>query len=77
MLKGAIALFIRQVLLIICGGLATAGVITATGYSHFCLDVRAVADWTASGLALIIGGGGAGVASFLWRSWSKARGGVT
>ena len=77
MLKGALSLLIRQLLLIACGALVAAGIIIETGNSHFCFDAKQVAEWGASAIVLLIGGGASGAASFAWRIWAKRRGGVT
>ena len=77
MFTGAMALFFRYVLLIGGTSLATAGVITATGNSHFCFDARLVADAAAQAVGLMFGGGASVAAGIGWRWWAKKRGGVT
>ena len=78
MLKGALALAIRQLLLFLSGGLAVAGVITATSQNgYYCFDAKIVADATATAIFLIIGGGASGGVSLGWRVWAKKRKGVT
>lgn len=77
MLKGAFALIFRYVLLLGGSALATAGVISATGNSHFCFDARVVADAAATGVAMALGGGASVSAGVAWRWWAKRRGGVT
>jgi hypothetical protein len=76
-LKGALALSIRYVLLIGGGALAGAGIITQTGVNHFCFDAKTVADAAAVGATMIAGGGAATSAGVVWRWWAKKRGGVT
>ena len=57
MLKGALALVLRQVLLVFAGMLASAGIITATvDLGYYCFDTRFVADATATALMLFLGG---------------------
>nr|WP_010392637.1 hypothetical protein [Paracoccus sp. TRP] len=77
MLKGAIALVLRYILLVGGSALATAGVITATGAEHFCFNVRTVADAVATGVVMLLGGGASVVGGIGWRFWAKKRGGVT
>lgn len=78
MLKGALALAIRQILLVLSGGLATAGVITATvQHGYYCFDAKIVADATATAIFLLIGGGFSGGLSLGWRILAKRKGGVT
>ncbi len=77
MLKGSIALIIRYILLIGGGGLASAGIIAATGNDHFCFDAKVVADAAATGIALAMGGGASVAAGIGWRWWARKRGGVT
>jgi len=77
MLKGVLALFMRQALLVAGGGLAAAGVITQTGVTHFCLDARTVADAGAGALIALSGGAGSIALSAGWRIWAKRRGGAT
>lgn len=77
MLKGALALALRQILLIVGGGLATAGVVASTGNGHFCVDTAHVANASATALVLLIGGGASTVTSLGWRVWAKNRNGTT
>lgn len=78
MLKGAIALVIRYILLIGGGALASAGVITATAdLGYYCFDTRHVADAAATAFALILGGGASTAVGIGWRFWAKRKGGVT
>lgn len=78
MLKGAIALVVRYVLLIGGGALASAGVITATAdLGYYCFDTRHVADAVATGIALALGGGASAAIGVGWRFWAKRKGGVT
>lgn len=78
MLKGALGLVIRYILLIGGGAAAMAGVITSTGdLGYYCFDTKVVADAAASAIALMLGGGGSVAAGIGWRFWAKARGGVT
>lgn len=77
MFKGALALVIRYALLLGGSSLATAGIITATGNSHFCFDAKLVADAAATGISLALGGGTSVATSIGWRWWVKKRGGVT
>lgn len=78
MLKGAIALIVRYILLIGGGALASAGVITATAdLGYYCFDTRHVADAMATGVALMLGGGTSAVIGVGWRFWAKRKGGVT
>ncbi|MDQ7776265.1 MAG: hypothetical protein Q4615_10425 [Paracoccus aminovorans] len=78
MLKGALALVLRQALLVFAGMLASAGIITATAdLGYYCFDTRFVADATATALMLFLGGGASAGASMLWRIWAKKGGGVT
>lgn len=78
MLKGSLALVIRYLLLIGGGGLASAGIITATpDLGYYCFDTKVVADATATGIALALGGGVSVVGGIGWRFWAKKGGGVT
>lgn len=78
MLKGAIALVVRYILLIGGGALASAGAITATAdLGYYCFDTRHVADAVATGVALMLGGGASAVIGVGWRFWAKRKGGVT
>ena len=77
MLKGALALVFRYVLLLGGSSLATAGIITSTGNSHFCFDARLVADAAATAVAMMMGCGASIAAGVGWRWWAKRRGGVT
>lgn len=78
MLKGSIALIIRYILLIGGGGLASAGIITATAdLGYYCFDSKVVADAAGSAIALALGGGASVAAGIGWRWWARKRGGVT
>lgn len=78
MLKGALALVLRYVLLLGGSSLATAGIITATGNSHFCFDAKVVADAAATAITLMLGGGASIATGIGWRLWAKKQpGGVT
>ena len=76
MLKGAIALVIRYILLIGGGALAGAGIITSTAdLGYYCFDSKHVADALATAVALMLGGGASAVAGISWRFWVKKQGG--
>lgn len=77
MLLGTIAMVLRYALLLGGSSLATAGIITATGNSHFCFDARVVADAAANAIVMVSGGGASVAAGVAWRWWAKKRGGVT
>lgn len=77
MLKGVLALVMRQALLVAGGGLAAAGIITQTSVTHFCFDARAVADVGAGAILAMTGGGASIALSAGWRIWAKGRGGRT
>ncbi len=78
MLKGAIALVVRYILLIGGGALASAGIITATAdLGYYCFDTRHVADAVAAGIALMAGGGASAAIGVGWRFWAKRNGGLT
>lgn len=77
MMKGTIALVIRYILLVGGGGLASAGIITATGNDHFCFDAKVVADAASAALAMTLGGGLSVATGIGWRALIKRKGGVT
>ena len=72
MLKGTLALFIRYILLIGGGALASAGVITSSGeLGLYCFDAAHVADTAASAIILMLGGGASVAAGIGWRAVVK------
>ena len=77
MLKGVIALGTRYVLYALSGALVAAGVAQLTGPDNICLSISAAADWTAGGLALLLGGGATFGATAIWSRIVKRIGGVT
>lgn len=77
MLKGSIALVLRYVLLLGGSALATMGWIAQTGTTTFCFDTKSVAEYSATALVMLLGGGTSILGGIGWRFLAKARGGVT
>lgn len=77
MLKGAFALVIRFLLLTAAGALSGIGVVTMTSADHFCMSASAVADVTATGILMLLGGGATTIGTVIWSRIAKRAGGVT